>query len=234
MIVIFIHFWLIFCLDSRNIRFSQHEIHIAGAMREVMQQGKLQAVLCTDTLQKEHLFGMGPIENLRGEITILDGRVFTAMVMADTGIAVQQTEAVCAPFFGWAHIPGWREIQLPDSVISHRALERFLESASISEDQPFFFKLSGRMDDALIHVLNLPPGTEVKVPADARKGQLNRHIGGMEVDIVGFFSTKHQRVFTHHDSFLHLHLISKDRKLMGHLDELKFSAGGLKLFVPAS
>jgi acetolactate decarboxylase len=42
------------------------------------------------------------------------------------------------------------------------------------------------------------------------------------VEIIGFFSTEHKGVFTHHDSFLHMHLITKDKEKMGHLDAATF------------
>ncbi len=42
------------------------------------------------------------------------------------------------------------------------------------------------------------------------------------VDIVGFFSTEHKTIFTHHDTFMHLHLITKDKLMMGHLDNAVF------------
>jgi hypothetical protein len=51
-----------------------------------------------------------------------------------------------------------------------------------------------------------------------------------DAEIIGFFSTEHKGVFTHHDSFLHMHLITKDESKMGHLDELKI--GKMKLYLP--
>jgi acetolactate decarboxylase len=50
------------------------------------------------------------------------------------------------------------------------------------------------------------------------------------VEVVGFFSTEHKGIFTHHDSFLHMHLISSDEKEMGHLDELEIES--MKLYLP--
>jgi acetolactate decarboxylase len=39
--------------------------------------------------------------------------------------------------------------------------------------------------------------------------------------LLGFFSTGHKAVFTHHDTNIHVHYISWDNKLMGHLDLLR-------------
>jgi len=48
--------------------------------------------------------------------------------------------------------------------------------------------------------------------------------------MIGFFSTKHKGVFTHHGSFLHMHLISEDESKMGHLDNLGIEE--MKSFLP--
>lgn len=49
--------------------------------------------------------------------------------------------------------------------------------------------------------------------------------------MVGYFSTSHQGEFTHHDSFTHIHLITADRKVMGHLDHAEFRGSEMALFL---
>jgi acetolactate decarboxylase len=49
---------------------------------------------------------------------------------------------------------------------------------------------------------------------------------------IGFFSTEHKAIFTHHDTFLHMHLITTDRQKMGHLDEVFLKKGTIKLYLP--
>ncbi|MBT3819061.1 MAG: alpha-acetolactate decarboxylase, partial [Lentimicrobiaceae bacterium] len=39
-------------------------------------------------------------------------------------------------------------------------------------------------------------------------------------------------VFTHHDSNVHMHLITTDRRKMGHLDKVLFGSGDIKLYLP--
>jgi acetolactate decarboxylase len=51
-------------------------------------------------------------------------------------------------------------------------------------------------------------------------------------EVLGFFSTRHQTIFTHHDSFLHMHLITTDKKWMGHLDELTINPQKISLLIP--
>ena len=88
------------------------------------------------------------------------------------------------------------------------------------------------MDKADIHIQNLPEGTPVSSPQEAHQGQTNYVLENRKVEIVGFFSKEHQGVFTHHDSFVHLHLITQDRRQMGHLDEMLLGKGDKRLFLP--
>ena len=94
------------------------------------------------------------------------------------------------------------------------------------------YKLSGAVERAMIHIVNLPKGSKVSSPDDAHKGQVNYLIKNEQADIVGFFSTEHKAIFTHHDTYLHMHLITKDRQKMGHLDEVLFEKGTMKLYLP--
>jgi acetolactate decarboxylase len=49
---------------------------------------------------------------------------------------------------------------------------------------------------------------------------------------LGFYSQQHQTIFTHHDTNLHLHLISADRLTMGHLETITFEPKKVQLFLP--
>jgi acetolactate decarboxylase len=72
----------------------------------------------------------------------------------------------------------------------------------------------------------------VSSPDEAHKGQINYELKNEQAYIVGFFSTVHKAIFTHHDTFLHLHLMTTDKQKMGHLDEVLFKKGTMKLYLP--
>jgi acetolactate decarboxylase len=205
-------------------------VKVVGAMRNVMWKGQLGGTIQLDTIQnKQKLYGLGPVENLAGEILIIDGKAYKSSVISESAMKVEETYAVKAPFFGYAKVEKWKKVNLPDSL---RQLERFLDQITQKQPRPFFFKLSGLVKMAKIHVVNLPPGSKVSSPAEAHRGQVSYHLESEKASLVGFFSTTHQAVLTHHDTFLHLHLITKDKKKMGHLDDLSFDARKMKLFLP--
>ncbi|MAY22097.1 MAG: alpha-acetolactate decarboxylase [Flavobacteriaceae bacterium] len=195
-------------------------IQIVGAMKNVMWQGKLEGSILLDTLtEKEHLYGLGPESFLKGELLINDGQAFVSRVVSDSSMMVEKTWEVSAPFFVYGTVPQWNQLPLPKEIKTLKDLERFISENAPHPEKPFAFKLEGRVNSAVIHIQNLPEGTKVSSPKEAHQGQTNYTLTNEAVTIVGFYSTRHQGIFTHHDSFLHMHLITKEETKMGHLDE---------------
>ena len=208
-------------------------LHISGAMRNVMWKGKLAGTIALDTItDKTHLYGLGPVEFLTGEILILDGRTYVSKVASPGTMKLEETFAVKAPFFVYANVAEWNETYLPDSIRDLRQFETYLIQITKSKKEPFAFKLTGVTEKATLHIVNLPPGTKVSSPDDAHKGKVNYELVNEEAEIIGFFSTQHQSVFTHHDTYLHMHLITADRSKMGHVDEALLKKGTAKLYLP--
>jgi len=67
-------------------------VKVVGAMKEVMWKGKLSGTIDLDTLSnKQHLFGLGPVEYLAGEILIIDGKAYRSTVLTDSTMKVEET-----------------------------------------------------------------------------------------------------------------------------------------------
>ncbi len=206
------------------------EIHIVGAMRKVMFGGELQGIIHLDTIaNKTNLYGMGPVEYLSGELLIWDGVSYISRVGTDSAMQMQESYDVKAPFFAYANIYDWQEIVLPENIVTLEDLETFLDENTQNLKRPFMFKISAIVDSADIHVVNLPEGSTVSSPEEAHEGLVHFPIINEKVDILGFFSTEHRAVFTHHDTYMHLHLITADKKNMGHLDALWFKSSSILL-----
>jgi acetolactate decarboxylase len=202
-------------------------------MKDVMWEGHLSGKIDLDTLSnKNFLYGLGPVEYLSGEILILNGKVFKSEVIGDSSIKVTETVKVKAPFFGYANIEKWQVVAIPDSVMTIFQLEGLLDRITKTRFRPFLFKLMATVDSANIHVVNLPKGTKVKSPQDAHLGQKDFEIRNKPVTLIGFFSTEHKSIFTHHDTYVHIHLLTDDQKQMGHLDRLAIRKGTAKLYLP--
>jgi len=198
-----------------------------------MWKGQLFSKISIDTIKnKSGLYGLGPESYLSGEILITNGRTFVSRVLSDSSMIVEERIKAQAPFFVYANVNSWDSVQLPKNVKSIKDLEIFIDSITMRQKRPFAFKLNGTILSGTIHVQNLPQNTKVSSPEEAHQGQVNYPLENESAEIIGFFSTAHKGVFTHHDSFLHMHLITKDLKKMGHLDEVTFN--NMTLFLPKS
>jgi acetolactate decarboxylase len=212
---------------------TSNKVNIVGQMKNVMWKGQLYGNIKLDSItNKTNLYGLGPVEYLAGEVLIIDGKSYKSTVVSDSAMKVEETYDIKVPFFGYANISKWTEQILPDSILSIQQLEKYLDKATKTSSRPFMFKLSGTVEQATIHIVNLPKGSKVSSPDEAHKGQKNYELKNEQADIIGFFSTEHKAIFTHHDTFLHMHLITADRQQMGHLDEMLLKNGTMTLYLP--
>jgi len=209
-------------------------VSIVGAMKNVMWKGQLFGSIYLDSLtNKSNLYGLGPVEYLTGEILVINGISYKSTVVSDSTMKVEETYHIKAPFFAYANIGNWTEQNLPDSIQSLSQLESYLDNLTKFLLRPFMFKLNGTVDQATIHIVNLPKGSKVSSPKEAHNGQVKYKLKNEQSEIIGFFSTEHKTIFTHHDTYLHMHLITLDRLKMGHLDEVMFKKGAMRLFLPS-
>lgn len=217
--------------SNSNDTTTYSDIKIAGAMKDVMWKGELDGRIYLDTISnKNGLYGLGPESFLTGELLINNGKSYVSKVTSDSTMIVEKRFDLLAPFFVYANVTDWNEIELPPQIKTIQDVEQFIDQKTTTYKRPFTFKLIGQVSSALIHIQNLPKGTKVSSPKEAHQGQINYKIKNEDAEIIGFFSTEHKGVFTHHDSFVHMHLITKDESKMGHLDALEIKK--MKLYLP--
>lgn len=227
---------IVSCKNSQKkeeIENTYPDIQVVGAMKDAMWKGELFSKIDLDTINdRKGLYGLGPQIQLTGELLILDGKSYVSKVEPDSTMVVDETYNTGAPFFVYGNVTEWKTVKVPEAVTNIEALETFVDEQSKKMKRPFAFKVSGRVSDATIHIQNLPPNSKVSSPQEAHVGQTDYKLKDENIDIVGFFSTEHKTVFTHHDTYIHLHLITKDRSKMGHLDHATFE--NIKLFLPVN
>ena len=76
-------------------------------MRDVMWKGDLVGKVSTDSLNHPNAYGLGPIENLKGEVLLFEGQTFISKVIDSVAHQVSQVNSIKAPFFELVHIC-WR------------------------------------------------------------------------------------------------------------------------------
>jgi len=218
------------------IRGSGYDLWFIGAQRETIMNGKLAAALDLKTLaSRPHLYGLGPIEQLRGEVTIADSRPALARVAPDGTVNVTRSFDAGVPFFVWAEVPRWTLISIPPEVRSFEDLERFVpqaaKAAGLDAEKPLAFLVTGREDLTEFHILNrigdAPHNMELH-----KQIQIKFELAKVEATIVGFHSTRHRGVFTPGDSNIHIHFQTPDNSQSGHIQKLEIGDGAT-LSLPA-
>lgn len=210
-------------------------VHHRGALRNMMHQGDISAKADLQELQdREHLYALGALDALKGEILVWDGTPYIASASGGE-VVIDHTFDRKATLLVYAEVSDWAQVAVPDTVDTYIALETFIAQAAakkgLDTEAPFPFLLKGQPAMVDWHVIDWPEGdtehTHEKHQRSGPHGTLQQ--GSM--DILGFYSKHHTGVFTHHTTNMHLHFRTHDGRLVGHIDNLE-PAGGMKLFLP--
>jgi acetolactate decarboxylase len=213
--------------QQTDVRGKGYDLHFIGAQRDTVMNGRLGALLDLRTLAKtSHLYGVGPIEQLRGEVTIANSRPALARVDPEGKVRVQESFESGAPFFVWAEVPSWQTVAMPSHIRSYGELERFVPvaaaSAGLDPQMALPFLLRGHADFIEFHVLNRIGDA----PHDARthrKIQRVFELERMDAVMVGFYSPGARGVFTPMESTIHIHFQSADNAISGHVQTMSIS-----------
>jgi acetolactate decarboxylase len=210
-----------------------YSLSYLGSQRQTILTGDRAAHLDLRTLQgRPHLYGIGPIQGLTGEVTIVDSRPSLARVGGDHLVHVTESYEAGVPFFVWAEVSAWQTQEMPDELRTYAELERFVGQAGAKTEltQAFPFVITGRAELIDFHIVNATPDTPPGMEAH-QKIQIPFELRGQDVKFVGFWSSRHQGVFTPMGTNMHAHFQTLDNKVSGHVQGLKL-AHGLTLSLP--
>jgi alpha-acetolactate decarboxylase len=201
-----------------------------GSMHEVLGQGKTEGrVQLADAASKPHSYGVGALEKLAGEVTIIDGVIYRAQTQGDAIRVAQSTDdRNSAALLAVAYVPQWRGEPI-DRDITNDEVEDFIkhaaESRGLATDEPFPFRIDGPID-ASVHVIN---GACPNAPAASATSAQPLHCSEDAYGtIVGFFAENGAGTLTHHGSRTHMHVVfDANRNCSGHVDQLTIHAGAI-------
>ena len=71
--------------------------------------------------------------------------------------------------------------------------------------------------------INWKDGDTIHNHKKHKESGLNGTLANRRVQIIGFYSTKHKAVFTHHTTNMHMHFKTDDNAIAGHIDDLSFN-----------
>lgn len=195
-----------------------------GAMRDMFLEGNIKGnISLTEFSNKPHLYAVAPLEGLSGEIMILDSIPYISFIR-NNSVVVEKSFDKKAIFMVWAEVSNWQEITIPTNVKSYSELEQFVaqsaKSANIDINKPFPFLLKGNPLKVNWHINNY---ISDNTPVSREKHDQSKFKGVLEqqkVEILGFYSDKHQGIFTHHSSNTHMHMRNQVGDIIGHTDDI--------------
>ena len=210
-------------------------VKYAGALKNVTELQDTATAIFLDTIKPHRrLYGLGPLAGMSGEILIIDGRPYVSKINRSNSNRVRMTFDARSPYFVYTHVRGWQEADLPeDSILNNQNLGRHLEflakKQGINVDKPFPFLLKGHFKKLSYHISYLPKkNSKSKKPLPEE----TQTVEDADVIIVGFFSKKHEGIFTQTGSHVVMSFMTTTASKVGQIDELVLHGKKVQLMLP--
>jgi acetolactate decarboxylase len=204
---------------------SSFEVEYAGALMNFMHKGDVSAkVALSEYAEVEHLYALGAVENLKGEIQIFDGHPVNSFV-EDGVMKFDNSYGRKAALFVGVVVEDWRTFQVPNEITTKEEFEGFVAKTAsengIDVRQPFPFLMEGVVKEVSWHVINWKDGDMEHSHEKHIASGLNGTMEDVAVEMLGFYSDSHHAVFTHHTTNMHIHMRMANGTIAGHVDDLK-------------
>jgi acetolactate decarboxylase len=209
------------------------EVKVVGALRNIMMDSDLSAHLNLDTLDKTRLYGLGPIAGLKGELMIIDGKVYSTAKDGDA-LSSQENKVSLASMLVYSTVHHWKAITLTTPVNDYKGLEELVkqmaEKNGYDVEKPFAFRVKATAQKATYHVIDWKEKVE-HTSDNHKQFAFTGTFTEKPVELLGFYSKHHKGVFTHHTTNMHIHVFERSSGTVGHLDEVQVD-GALTLYLP--
>lgn len=216
-------------LFSCNKTIEKNTVFYNGALKNFMHKGDISAKIDLKDIDSiPHLYALGAVENLKGEIIIMDGQPVISKDVNDQLILDRSFEHK-ASLLVYAGVENWDSVDIPVKITTMEELEHFVEKNArengINTDEPFPFMVEGKVTSVDWHVIDWDVNDNVHTHEKHKNSGLSGTISNVDVTILGFYSKHHHTIFTHHSTNMHLHVITNDNQIAGHLDNVVLSPG---------
>lgn len=221
-------FWIL----SIHITFAQ--VKYTGAMSEMGKSGFVPTI-SLDSLEKyKGLLALGPLGKMQGEITVLEGKVYTGVTNPDGSTEVKGDWSVQAPFLVYSEVSDWENFPFEGYTESIIELEKLIvqaaESAGVDLNEPFFFRIQGVFPKMTTHIVT-PRSPEIPGYVEGQNQKNFEHVQEAG-ELIGVYSKVGKRIYTHHDSEVHIHFLNGKKDFSGHLDKFSGELKRLNLLLP--
>lgn len=208
---------------SKDIKANKVDVKYYGALRTIMS-GNIEPVISLDSLSsKKHLYALGASEHLKGELQIFNSQPSNSFVR-NSSLQIEDSYAQKAALLVYAEVEVWDSYKTETSITKEALEANIFELATeigIDTEHPFPFLLEGTVAALDWHIINWKEGDTVHNHQKHTEAGLKGTLHQVDVKIIGFYSTKHKAVFTHHTTNTHMHFKTDDALIAGHIDDLE-------------
>lgn len=212
-------------------------IDVYGKLFDIMHNGNTKSqVSVQQFIGTEGYYGLGAVADLHGEITLWNGEGWLSQIHGDEELFTNNSPNEATLFVG-AQVHEWIEIPIPKQIQDVEIDDFILQTAmahKVNVEEPFPFLVTGQIQKLQWHVIDgkkIPIG--VHGHEEHMKSAYKGEVSNTNAKVLGFFSTKHKGIFTHHDRFTHMHIILEEENITGHVDSISLS-GSAVLHLPIS
>ena len=207
------------------------KVEYKGALKEIMFESDISARMNLKSLhKKEHLYALGAVENLKGEILILDGKSYVSSKKNNSAVT-DTSFTQKAALIVYTQIKEWVDIQLPATITTQEELETFLPKVAkekgINTNKPFPFQVVGNTLSINWHIIDWKDGDTEHTHEKHAAASINGNTINVPMTVLGFHSEKHHRIWTHHSSNVHMHVYIHSKNMAAHVDELLLKPGSI-------
>ncbi len=202
-----------------------------GGMHETIGNGQDQGrVSLAEIVGKPHFYGVGALEALRGEITVLDSVAIATGVTQDGRPQPMESSAAKAIMLVGRSIGEWMGVNLTEEV-SHEQFDKTIRAMAavkgIDVSKPFMFVIKGEFENVRLHVIN----GACPIRARMRKLDIEKENQPFELEanrvngtLVGVYAEDSVGTLTHPATSTHAHLIYIDKetgeRVTGHIEQV--------------
>ncbi|MFC3416779.1 acetolactate decarboxylase [Algoriphagus hitonicola] len=210
------------------------EIKLIGSTANIMKEKNLSANLSLDSLKgRKHMYAIGAVENLQGEVLIIDGKPIVAELDDNRQPIWTSTWNRDLIFLVSAEVSQWRKIKLDQPISNRMELEKVIfdyaqkEGLDLVNGFPFRVKVKARKIQA--HIAYLRPESILEFSPQVKK-QDDYPLKLIEesVFIIGFAGETAGGRFAmpgmpgREASNMHMHYVKPGLKEAGHIEDLEF------------
>ncbi len=214
-----------------------------GEMHEAIGQRQHQSrVALKKITDMPHFYGIGALEGLKGEITILNSTAIVTGVTQDGLPEPKKMSDVGATMLAGKSVETWAETTLEREVEDHefdKTIGAMAAKHDIDPAKPFVFVVEGEFTDVRLHVIN----GACPIRARMKKEEIDKNKLPFELEtrtlkgtLIGVYAADSVGKLTHPATSTHVHLVYTDDKtgnrVTGHIEQVGLAKGAV-LKLPA-